>query len=234
MSEKKSFVLYTDSSEVIDILTDEQAGVLLKSIMKYVKGEPVPEMDAVTKVAFIPIKNHIDRDTEKYNDTCEKRREAGKKGGRPRKSTEEPKKANGLEEKAKKANGFSEKQTKAKKADNDNENDNVNDNDNENDIKKSRKRSVFVPPTLEEVANYCKEKKLSVNPKEFYDYFTEGSWKDSEGKPVKNWKQKLLTWNNHQKKQTKQQTGAPNKFHNFHQRDYDYDQLEKDILKKQW
>ncbi len=28
--------------------------------------------------------------------------------------------------------------------------------------------------------------------------------------------------------------GAPNRFHNFHQRDYDYDQLEKELLKNQW
>ena len=27
-----------------------------------------------------------------------------------------------------------------------------------------------------------------------YDYFCEGKWTDSEGKPVKNWKQKALTW----------------------------------------
>lgn len=48
-----------------------------------------------------------------------KRSEAGAKGGRPRKETQEEK-ANGFSEdelKAKKANGFSEKQTKAKKAD---------------------------------------------------------------------------------------------------------------------
>lgn len=29
-------------------------------------------------------------------------------------------------------------------------------------------------------------------------------------------------------------TSTPNRFHNFQQRDYDYDQLEKDLLKSQW
>ncbi|MCQ2509725.1 MAG: DnaD domain protein [Lachnospiraceae bacterium] len=29
-------------------------------------------------------------------------------------------------------------------------------------------------------------------------------------------------------------SAAPNRFHNFHQRDYDFDQLEKDLLNKQW
>lgn len=57
-----------------------------------------------------------------------------------------------------------------------------------------RKAKEFVPPTLEEVQAYCKERNSSVDPKQFHEYFTVGDWKDSEGKPVKNWKQKLLTW----------------------------------------
>ena len=34
-----------------------------------------------------------------------------------------------------------------------------------------------------------------MNPEKFYNYFTEGNWVDSKGNKVKNWKQKLLTWN---------------------------------------
>lgn len=52
----------------------------------------------------------------------------------------------------------------------------------------------FVPPTLEEVTQYINEKGLKVNAKQFYDYFTEGNWVDSKGNKVRNWKQKLLTW----------------------------------------
>ena len=59
----------------------------------------------------------------------------------------------------------------------------------------------FQPPTLEEVEEYCRERHSSVDPKLFYEYFTTGKWKDSRGKQVKNWKQKLLTWENHRPKQ---------------------------------
>lgn len=52
----------------------------------------------------------------------------------------------------------------------------------------------FVAPSLEEINAYIAEKKLIVNGQVFLDYFTAGNWKDSEGKPVKNWKQKLITW----------------------------------------
>lgn len=59
---------------------------------------------------------------------------------------------------------------------------------------KQENKPKFTPPTLEEIEQYIKEKKYSVNPKIFYDYFNEGNWIDSEGKPVKNWKQKIITW----------------------------------------
>lgn len=57
------------------------------------------------------------------------------------------------------------------------------------------KRKKFVPPTLEEVEEYAKEKALVIDSKFFYEYFTEGDWHDAKGNPVKNWKTKMLTWN---------------------------------------
>ena len=39
-----------------------------------------------------------------------------------------------------------------------------------------------------------KDKGYSVDAEYFFKYYSEGKWKDSEGKPVRNWKQKLITW----------------------------------------
>lgn len=63
-------------------------------------------------------------------------------------------------------------------------------------------------PTLEEIQEYVKEKKLNVDAKQFYDYFSTGNWIDSKGNKVKNWKQKLLTWNSYKQplKEVKQNT----------------------------
>jgi uncharacterized phage protein (TIGR02220 family) len=71
-------------------------------------------------MAFMFISEQIKRDKEKYMQVCEKRKEAGKKGGRPKKEKTEEK-ANGFSENQmenKKANGFSENHPKAKKANN--------------------------------------------------------------------------------------------------------------------
>lgn len=60
--------------------------------------------------------------------------------------------------------------------------------------KKSIEKKRFVPPTLEDVQAYCKERNSTVDPLKFFEYYTAGNWKDSKGNPVRNWKQKLITW----------------------------------------
>lgn len=64
---------------------------------------------------------------------------------------------------------------------------------NEN-VGRKRPPARFVPPTLEEVREYAKSRGSDVDPKKFWDYFNAGDWKDSEGKQVRSWKQKFITW----------------------------------------
>ena len=49
-------------------------------------------------------------------------------------------------------------------------------------------------PTLEEVQEYCKQRGNSVDPKKFIDFYEVNNWTDSKGNKVKNWKQKVITW----------------------------------------
>lgn len=60
--------------------------------------------------------------------------------------------------------------------------------------KDSKGKNKFTPPTLEEVEAYCKERNSPVDPRQFWEYFNTGNWKDAKGNQVRNWKQKLLTW----------------------------------------
>lgn len=55
-------------------------------------------------------------------------------------------------------------------------------------------KKKFIPPTLEDVKKYCEEKNFDIDYQAFYDYYNVSNWKDSEGKQVKNWKQKMITW----------------------------------------
>lgn len=64
------------------------------------------------------------------------------------------------------------------------------------------KRKAFTPPLFEEVLAYVMDKGLNVDAKRFFDYYEAGDWHDAKGKPVKNWKQKCITWDKHSPSQS--------------------------------
>lgn len=81
---KDSFILYTEQKEVVDKLTDEQAGKLFKAIYEYAETEQMPQLDSLLDIVIIPFKQSMDRNTEKWEETKQKRREAGKIGAEKR------------------------------------------------------------------------------------------------------------------------------------------------------
>ena len=85
---KNTFIMYTDWMAHIKWLNMEQRGVLLTAIMSYQMGENVPEMDGAVNMAFSFICADMERNNAKYEAICEKLREAGLKGGRPKKVEE--------------------------------------------------------------------------------------------------------------------------------------------------
>ena len=123
---KDSFILYTEQREVIEKLSDEQAGKLIKAIYKYVETGQMPKLDTLLEIVIIPFKQNIDRNADKYEEIKQKRSLAGKAGAKIKKQKQ-----------AKQANANFVKQTLANQAvnvnDNDNDNDNVNVNDNDNE-----------------------------------------------------------------------------------------------------
>ena len=77
--EKKGFIVYDDIMEVVKRLTDEEAGQLLKGLLNYSISGQDPKFKGVLEFVFIPIKQQMDRDAEKYEAKCEKNRENANK-----------------------------------------------------------------------------------------------------------------------------------------------------------
>jgi hypothetical protein len=114
MKEKKSFLLHIDSLDILQKLTDEQAGKLFKAIASHHNGSDY-ELDDLLDLVFTPFKNQFIRDLEKYKKVSEKRALAGKKGGKQKQSNL--------------ANASKCKQNLANLADSDNESDSDSDSD---------------------------------------------------------------------------------------------------------
>lgn len=109
MAKKHSFVLYTDQKAVIDKLSNEQAGQLIKAIYAYVDTGQLPRLDMTLDLVITPFITTIDRDKKKYEEISIIRANASKS----------------KQKKQMIANG-------SKCNDSDNDSDSVNDNDSDN------------------------------------------------------------------------------------------------------
>lgn len=81
MAEKDSFVLYNSYYDLIEDLGMEQRGALLTAILEHSLGIEQTDLDPITKLAYRVIASQLDRDRKKWEQTCKKRAEAGRKGG---------------------------------------------------------------------------------------------------------------------------------------------------------
>lgn len=125
MNVKKSFVLYCDYREHIRLLNDAERGQLFAALFDYIIDGKENDLSPMAKMAFSFIKTQLDRDSEKYAQKVNKRKEAGKKGGIAK-----------AQNAAKLANASFATNSLANLADNGtvNENDTVTDNVNENTL----------------------------------------------------------------------------------------------------
>lgn len=94
--------VFGDLSATVDLLSDAEAGRLLKSLLHYINGGE-DELLGQEKLVFAMLKSQIDRDSASYAAFADKQRENGKKGGRPPK-------ANAFSENPKNPSLFSETQ----------------------------------------------------------------------------------------------------------------------------
>lgn len=221
MEKKNSFVLYTDYRRQFDLLTDAELGQLIRAVMDYVETGQPPELPAGPRMAFAFISAQIDRDMKKYQEVVEKRRAAGSAGGK-QKASNAKQNITGL------ANANICKQTVA------NLPDNVNDND--NDIKKKdtkvSKEKSFVPPSVENVREYCQAGGYRVDAEYFVDFYTAKGWMVGKNK-MKDWKAAVRNWtrNNREEVQACKKTSAADRYNRgIMKTEVDMDSLERELL----
>lgn len=158
---KKSFVLHLDSLGVLQELSNEQAGILFKAIKSYHHGEEAI-LDFGMRMVFLPFRNQFIRDAVAYQDTVERNRGNGLKGGRPKKETQvNPNNPSGLYQKQNNPDGSLKTHhnpPKPKKADSDSDSDSVN--DSVSDKEESIISGEIISPSSDlKIPNSPKEKK---------------------------------------------------------------------------
>lgn len=179
---KTSFVLYSDQRTLIDLLTNEQAGILLKHIFAYVNDENPINTDQLINVVFEPIKQQFKRDLKKWEATKEGRSKAGL-------ASAEARRINKLQQTSTNVNKLQQNLT------NPTVNVNVNDNVNVNVIKEvlSVRKVNFSESLKLYLGKYSKDMLNN-----FFSYWTEHGEKDKKMRFEKErsfgLSQRLSTW----------------------------------------
>jgi hypothetical protein len=168
---REYFCAYHSLLESLTPFSDAECGRLFRACLKYSRDGEVAELSGNERFIWPMLKNMIDRDKETYSERCGTNRLNGEKGGRPK----NPKNRTVISK--------TEKTQEKEK-------------DKGEDKDKDKDKNIFRPPTLEDVRAYCLERGNTVDPVKFWSYYDAGDWKDAKGNPVRNWKQKLLTWEN--------------------------------------
>lgn len=258
---KDSLIIYNSIEEVIECLEPEQVKSLMLAMIAYNKGEEVPELDAVTKMAFIPLRQQIDRDTEKYNDKCEKRANAGRKGADVTNSRRSAKSVNDENKTAKTANAEFDENDSAKTADTEYDTDTEYDSDINKNTSTSSADAVArlyndLCPSLPSVRTLSDKRKRDIKTRlkkytldDFRKVFEKAEkssflrgdnergfrasldWLINEGNMAK------VLDGNYDDRPNKQRAAparapaaANTRFNNFEQRNYDYSELERQLL----
>ena len=213
------FICHDDYYDRLQRLTDEEVGHLLRNLMLYHAGryDEMSEFVGSEGIAFDFIKDDIDRMEEKAKKTEETNRLNGMKGGRPKKQ-EKPEET---EQNPTKPTETEENPTKGYK---DKDKDIYKNNNKENEKEKETLKR-FIPPTVEEVAAYCKERGNNIDPEYFVAYYGTRDWTLSNRKKMQNWHLAIVTW----EKNGFSNRASPAKVvpaQQYEQRDYDNEQAE--------
>lgn len=170
-----SFVFYRSFRESIKSLKTKDQLVTLLAICDYALYGVEPNLSGIPLAIFTVAKPNIDANN--------KRRENGKRGGRPKKETKCFEKEN---------HRFSDKKPNENEDEDENGNGDENENgtgneDGESKADKPPVKSRFVPPTVEQVAKYVKERGSRVDPQSFVDFYAAKGWLIGKSS-MKDWK----------------------------------------------
>ena len=189
---RESFVFH---SEYIADLPEEYKAIFAMYTINYALNNEPPAIKENTLewALWIKIARRIDKEREKYEAIKVKRAEAGRKHKGNQYTKAEPK-----QEETKKETVEPESETAI-------EEEEIVGKQNlaEKPVEKP-KTKTFKKPTIEQIQNYCTERKNNIDAQSFFDFYESKGWKVGTAK-MKDWRACVRTWEGRQKCESVQQ-----------------------------
>ena len=145
---------------------------------------------------YAVIRNQILRDREKYQEVCDKRREA---------INTRWEREHEAQTHTSDTNVFNSIHLNTNNTNKGNVNKGNKGNVNKISNNIQRDKSRFTPPSIEEVRVYVSDEGLDIDAEEFMDYGTANGWKLSNGNPMKDWRATLRQWHRRKNQQKENQ-----------------------------
>lgn len=186
--EQKGFFCYNSWLKALEPYGDAEKGRIWTTLLEYSNGLAIDGHSSGNERFIIPmLLDQIDRDAEKRDDFAKKQKEKANKRWN-KENPEDATASHGISGKAKNASVCQDK------------------NKNKDNIPPTPLAggegvsSRFVPPTPQEVTDYCQQRQNGIDGNEFCDFYASKGWMIGKSK-MKDWRAAVRTWEKSRQKQ---------------------------------
>lgn len=169
---RAQFTFYRSFYDAIKVLPKKEQTAVVLAICAYALDNEEPKLTGTASAIFTLVRPTLD--------ASRKKAESGKRGGEAKQTESKPEAK--PKQTAREKEGENEKEGEIEK---------------ENECytpKPPKGAKRFTPPTVDEVADYCFERRNGIDAQHFVDYYAQQKWKLSNGNPMADWKAAVRTW----------------------------------------
>lgn len=179
---RDSFIFYRSFFSATKHLNQVEKAQLFEAICSYALDGNLSLLEGTPQGMFELIKPQLDANRKRFENGCKKKQKISK--------TEAKNKQNGSKDEANvnvNVNVNDNEECKSELI-----NDNLNNNFKSIEIE-TIKNKKFIKPTLQEIQDYCLERKNNVDANKFFNYYEANGWKVGKN-AMKDWKACVRTW----------------------------------------
>lgn len=185
---REQFTFYRSYYEALKNLPKRDQTAVLMAVIGYALDETEPTLSGVPLSVFTLIRPTLDSGRNKAKNRMNKRGTNEGQSENKQETNQEQTRKEGEKEKEKE--GESEIEVEGK-----------NDSSFPPPPLSGGRLKRFVPPTVEEVQTYCRERNNGIDAAAFIDFYAARGWKYGQGRPMVDWKAAVRTWESREKKQ---------------------------------
>lgn len=212
MAEVTYIKIFVDYLDAIEPLGDAERGRLFTSLLTYARTGEAPQLGGNERFLFPMMRAQLDRDIAAMAGVSEARSKAAKAS------------------KSSKCEQMQQMQANAANADKSSKDKDKDEDEDEDEDKKGNgaREARFTPPSIEEVATYCRERGNGVDASRFVDFYSSKGWMVGKSR-MKDWKAAVRNW---ERSRDEKATPAKKPGYNVQHHDGDLSDLQKAAIQR--